>query len=108
MLHHSFTHTFVAGFFLSPCCYRGVELVDFLKDSTPPVTVWPSRIDEIRILHLGKFLDDAKTLKGLLQQLPQVFIFLHFFILPPLHSIASMLTHNCVFASHLDVQTNRI
>jgi hypothetical protein len=39
------------------------ELIDFLQTSSPSSPP-PSRVEEIRILHLGKFLDDSKILKG--------------------------------------------
>jgi hypothetical protein len=39
------------------------ELIEFLQASSPSSPP-PSRVEEIRILHLGKFLDDAKILKG--------------------------------------------
>lgn len=42
---------------------RPKELVEFLRSSTPSVSSGPTKEEEIRILHLGKFLDDAKTLK---------------------------------------------
>jgi Ubiquitin-2 like Rad60 SUMO-like len=39
------------------------ELIEFLQASSPSSPP-PSRVEEIRILHLGKFLDDAKILNG--------------------------------------------
>ncbi|CDF40621.1 unnamed protein product, partial [Chondrus crispus] len=39
------------------------ELVAFLKESNPNAISGPAKTEEIRILHLGKFLDDAKTLQ---------------------------------------------
>jgi hypothetical protein len=41
------------------------ELIEFLQSSSPSSPP-PSRVEEIRILHLGKFLDDSKILKGTL------------------------------------------
>lgn len=39
------------------------ELISFLQNSSPSSPP-PSRVDELRILHLGKFLEDSKTLQG--------------------------------------------
>lgn len=45
------------------------ELVSFLQETRVGSGCWPSKVDEIRILHLGRFLDDDKTLKGSLHDL---------------------------------------
>lgn len=39
------------------------ELIKFLQSSTPSFQSGPSKEDELRILHLGKFLDDTKYLR---------------------------------------------
>ncbi len=39
------------------------ELMDFLQNSSPSSPP-PSKTEELRILHLGRFLEDAKTLEG--------------------------------------------
>ncbi|CAN8077000.1 unnamed protein product [Agarophyton chilense] len=41
---------------------RPKELADFLKETSPGVNS-STKVDDIRVLHLGKFLDDVKTLK---------------------------------------------
>ncbi|PXF49100.1 Membrane-anchored ubiquitin-fold protein 1 [Gracilariopsis chorda] len=43
--------------------HRPKELADFLKDTNPNAAATPTKVDDIRVLHLGKFLDDVKTLK---------------------------------------------
>lgn len=40
------------------------ELTKFWQQSTPSGPA-PIRTDDIRILHLGKFLEDSKTLQGM-------------------------------------------
>lgn len=39
------------------------ELLKFLQQTSPGSSV-PTRTDEIRLLHLGRFLDDSKSLQG--------------------------------------------
>ena len=39
------------------------ELLDFLTKSPPGGVPPPSKVEEIRLLHLGKLLEDAKTLR---------------------------------------------
>lgn len=42
---------------------KPVELIDFLQNSSPSSPP-PSKTEELRILHLGKFLEDSMTLQG--------------------------------------------
>lgn len=44
------------------------ELVEFLSSSLPPAQP-PTKVDDLRILHLGKFLEDGKSLEGMFVQL---------------------------------------
>jgi Ubiquitin-2 like Rad60 SUMO-like len=61
---------------------RPVELVSFLSTTSTGGTgtqaagmLPPSRVDEVRILHLGKFLEDDKLLSGTLLILPPLVAF---------------------------------
>lgn len=49
------------------------ELMDFLQISVPG-SAPPTKTEELRILHLGKFLEDAKTLQGKHVHVPAVFL----------------------------------
>jgi Ubiquitin-2 like Rad60 SUMO-like len=42
---------------------KPAELIDFIQSSSPGSPP-PSKTEELRILHLGKFLEDAKSLQG--------------------------------------------
>lgn len=48
------------------------ELMDFLQISAPG-SAPPTKTEELRILHLGKFLEDAKTLQGKHVHVPVTF-----------------------------------
>lgn len=45
----------------APTCGCFAEVVDFLRASHLPTVVSP---DEMRLLHLGRFLDDSRKLSG--------------------------------------------
>lgn len=51
------TYVVIAGL----TCGRFAEVADFLRASHLPAVVSP---DEMRLLHLGKFLDDSRKLSG--------------------------------------------
>lgn len=40
-------------------------MLDFLKKSPPGGAPPPAKVEEIRLLHLGKLLEDTKNLKGM-------------------------------------------
>lgn len=42
---------------------RPAELLDFVKKSPPGGAPPPAKVEEIRLVNLGKLLDDTKTLK---------------------------------------------
>lgn len=57
------------------------ELIDFLQMSVPG-SAPPAKTEELRILHLGKFLEDAKTLQGKHGHVPVLPACLVFELLP--------------------------
>lgn len=80
-------------------------MINFLTESVPNLPDSRAKVDDVRILHLGKFLDDEQTLRGMFKIHSLLIISIILIYIYIIH-IVTNLNSTCFIIHHHDKKTD--